>query len=75
MFKNFRSARFGNERNLLQFRAEVFNLFNHPNLGTPDANLSSSTFGRILSTVGYLSFANPTGSTMRQIQLALKFIF
>jgi len=75
IFKNFRTARFGNERNFLQFRAEIFNIVNHPNFGNPDSNLSSPTFGRISSTLGYLSFNNPTGSTMRQVQLALKFIF
>jgi len=75
IFKNFPAPWFGNEKSSLQFRAEMFNVFNHPNLGTPDSNFSSSTFGRISSTVGNLSLNNPTGSTMRQIQLALKFMF
>jgi len=37
-----------NERLALQPRAEAFNLFNHPNFNGPSANISSSTFGRIL---------------------------
>jgi hypothetical protein len=37
------------ERLNLQFRAEVFNLFNHPNLNLPDYFLGSPTFGRISS--------------------------
>ncbi|MGZ5481186.1 MAG: outer membrane beta-barrel protein [Pyrinomonadaceae bacterium] len=37
------------ERLNLQFRAEVFNLFNHPNLNLPDNFLGSPTFGRITS--------------------------
>jgi hypothetical protein len=48
----------------LQFRAEVFNVFNHVNLGLPVADLNSSSFGRILS-------AGPP----RLIQFALKVIF
>jgi hypothetical protein len=38
-----------NERVNLQFRAEVFNLFNHPNFGFPDNFLGSPSFGRITS--------------------------
>lgn len=37
------------ERLSLQLRAEVFNLFNHPNLNMPDNFLGSPTFGRITS--------------------------
>jgi hypothetical protein len=37
------------ERFNLQLRAEVFNLFNHPNLNMPDNFLGSPTFGRINS--------------------------
>jgi len=33
----------------MQFRAEVFNLFNHPNFNLPDNFLGSPTFGQITS--------------------------
>jgi hypothetical protein len=60
------------ESHRIAFRAEFFNSFNRPHLGTPAANLSSpGTFGRITSpmnrTIG-------TG-TARQIQFMLRYIF
>lgn len=38
------------ERFALDLRLEAFNLINHPNLGTPNSELSSSTFGEITSS-------------------------
>jgi hypothetical protein len=48
----------------LQFRAEAFNLFNHPNFNLPDNFLGSPTFGRITSS------RDP-----RRIQFGVKLLF
>lgn len=61
------------ERLGVQFRAEVFNLFNRAQYGSPQANLSSPlSFGVITTPVNQ----GATGSgTPRQFQLALRFSF
>jgi hypothetical protein len=38
------------ERYKVQFRWEMFNVFNRMTYGQPDANPSSGTYGRITST-------------------------
>jgi hypothetical protein len=48
----------------IQFRAEVFNLFNRVNLQRPNGNMAQGTFGR--STQAFAA---------REIQFALKYIF
>jgi hypothetical protein len=60
------TERFGTE-----FRADIFNLFNHPNFGNPGLAVGTSTFGRIFST------RFPTGDfgSSRQIQLSLTLTF
>ncbi len=40
------------ERMRLQFRAELYNLLNHPNLGAPSTAITSSTYGQITSKSG-----------------------
>jgi hypothetical protein len=53
------------ERFTAQFRAEAFNIVNHPNYGNPTANISNSNVGSISST----SFDN------RDLQFALKLLW
>jgi hypothetical protein len=53
------------ERLTAQFRAEAFNIINHPNFGNPAANISSGNVGTVTAT----SFDN------RDLQFALKLIW
>lgn len=57
------------ERLTLQFRAEVFNIFNHANFGTPNAVVFSSASSVPATTAGVIT---ATSNTSRQIQLGLK---
>jgi hypothetical protein len=61
LFRNFDLY----EKAMLQFRAEFFNIFNHPNFSNPDAGLEDSTYGQITSITG-----NP-----RELQFAFKATF
>jgi len=58
--KNFRFV----EGKTIQFRRELFNIFNHANLGLPVNDLNSSNFGQI-----------QTSQPGRLVQFALKLLF
>jgi hypothetical protein len=60
------------ERLQLQFRTDIFNIFNHPQYGSPSADVSGKGFGQIASTINI----GPVGTgTARQIQFALRLGF
>jgi len=60
----------------LEFRAEFFNIFNHPQYGLPNATFGVSSFGGITSTVNTTTPVSPVGSgTPREIQFALRIAF
>jgi hypothetical protein len=56
------------ERVNLQFRAEMFNIFNQVNFANPNTNVSGGGFGRITST-------HPNAGDPRIIQFGLKLAF
>ena len=63
-----------NERVRLQFRAEFFNIFNHPQYGQPQSDFSAGpgVFGSIIAPLN----TGPVGTgTPRQVQFALRFVF
>lgn len=53
------------EQFVVQFRAEFFNVLNHPSFQNPNTTITSGTYGKITDT----------NSDPRQIQLALKVTF
>jgi hypothetical protein len=67
------------ERASLEFRSEFFNIFNHPQLGTPQSTFNPSNttgFGSIITTVNTTTPISPVGSgTPREIQFALRVSF
>jgi hypothetical protein len=56
----------------LDFRAEVFNVFNRAQYGDPLNNISAATFGTI---IGPLNTTATGSGTPRQIQLMLRLSF
>jgi hypothetical protein len=71
VFKNNRIS----ERFNVQFRAEVFNILNHPNFTVPTLPNNTDIFdstGARSPTAGLLT---STTTTAREIQLAIKVIF
>jgi hypothetical protein len=63
----FKMPSFASERAVLQLRADAFNAFNRVNLGGINANLASTTFGRVTSI--------NSASLPRQFQFALRLSF
>ncbi|MGH9629780.1 MAG: TonB-dependent receptor [Bryobacteraceae bacterium] len=68
LFKSFPIT----ERQNVEFRAEMFNIFNTPQFSNPSGNIAApANFGRSLSTITTSSgFA-----TNRQVQFALRYMF
>ncbi len=75
-FSLFKNNKFGESKNV-QFRAEIFNLFNHPNFALPEQLISDGAdlFGKVRFTPDVASGSPNAGGGPRSIQLALKFIF
>jgi hypothetical protein len=67
------------ERWALEFRAEFYNIFNHPQLGQPQSTFNPANttgFGSIINTVNTISPQTPVGSgTPREMQFALRLEF
>jgi hypothetical protein len=58
----------------LQFRAEIFNIFNHENFSNPGNNVFSASGIINTAAAGVITGTN-AGSTPRQIQFGLKLTF
>jgi len=71
-FSIFRAFPIGSGGRRAEFRAEFFNLLNHPNWGNPTVDVNDANFGRTF-TVG--TGARDAGTGERQIRLGARFQF
>lgn len=60
------------ERRALQFRAEIFNVFNHTNFNTPNPVVYAAATGGPSPTAGVIT---STATSSRQVQFGLKFLW
>jgi len=74
VFKNNRIKRISENFNV-QFRAEIFNILNHPNFAPPTVPDNSDIFLSKGSLSGSAGLLSRTTIPERQIQFAIKFIF
>jgi hypothetical protein len=71
-FSVLRSFRLGEEKKL-EFRAEMFNIFNRANFDIPRRDLASSSFGQVFNTVQPIAgLASGGPGEPREIQLGLR---
>jgi hypothetical protein len=73
------------ERVTMQFRADIFNIFNHPNFASPDGGICTAVglgtcspnanFGRTGQTIADEDKTQIGGGTARQTQFSLRFTF
>lgn len=73
------------ERVTMQFRADIFNIFNHPNFAGPDGGICTAVgpgtcspnanFGRVGQTIADEDGTQIGGGTARQTQFSLRFTF
>jgi hypothetical protein len=72
VIRKFRLA----ETKTLEFRAEMFNVFNRANFDIPKRDVASPSFGKIFNTVQPLAgLASGGPGDPRELQLALKLIW
>ncbi len=71
-FSLFRAFPIGTAGRRIEFRAEFFNLLNHPNWGNPTVDVNDANFGRTF-TVG--TGSRDAGTGERQIRLGARFQF
>jgi hypothetical protein len=64
------------ESKSLEFRAEMFNIFNRPNFEIPKGDLASASFGKIFNTVQPIAGQASGGpGDPREVQLGLRLIW
>jgi hypothetical protein len=63
------------ERFNIQFRAEMFNVINHPNFAPPTTPDNSDIFDGAGTPTGVAGLLSKTTTTAREIQFAVKVIF
>ena len=73
----FKKIPLKSDRINMQFRAEFFNIFNHPMFNNPATNLSDANYGKIKATLANAGSTQGdiTSGGPRIIQLALKLVF